>query len=259
MFTKLLGMTIFGGSLAIVFLFESSATANSAFRIFHWPAMVLTGIGPFGLVLLCTDHKVMRKTLQLLLGLSPVKLANKHEKALAVLQKMSQDLYTRGTKSLEGLDVRNFSPLFQRTVERLEVRMPTADIRELTRHERGRAEMRLSQSVHLLNLAVRLAPSVGMLGTILGMVRLLASLQDPSQIGSHMSLALLTTFYGLFFSLALWTPMAQRLERLLGVELSCYDQVAHFLELLEKRKPATYFVDLSEQGYRNHLKAVGQK
>jgi len=259
MFTKLFGLVVLIGSLVVVYLFETSSGATGAFRIFHWPAMVLTGIGPIGLVLLCTDRKVIKKTFKLLLGLSPEKLADKHERALSVLQQLSQDLYTHGAKSLESLDVKKFSPLFQRTIERIEIRMPTKDIRELVAYEKGRAEMRLSESVHLLGLGVRLAPSVGMLGTILGMVRLLASLQDPSQIGSHMSLALLTTFYGLFFSLAVWTPFQQRLERLQGVELYCYDQVLHFLELLEKHKPAEYFADLSEAGYKTKMKAAGSK
>jgi flagellar motor component MotA len=82
-----------------------------------------------------------------------------------------------------------------------------------------------------------------MLGTILGMVQLLSTLEDPAQIGSHMSLALLTTFYGLFFSLALWTPQQQKLERVMEVEADGYNQCLRWLEFLEKRKPSDYFAD----------------
>jgi chemotaxis protein MotA len=82
-----------------------------------------------------------------------------------------------------------------------------------------------------------------MLGTILGMVRLLSTLEDPSHIGPHMSLALLTTFYGLFFSLVFWTPLQQKIERMLDVELEHFNQTIHWLETLENNKPISYFAE----------------
>ncbi len=259
MFLKLLGIIITFGSLTIVYLFETAGSLPGHWRIFHWPAMTLTGFGPMGLVLLCTDGRTIKKTFSLLFGLSPVALADKHDKALFELQQIVQDIYTKGAKSLETLDVKKFSPLFQRTIDRLTLRMPTSDIRELVFHERHRAEMRLAQSVEMLGLPVKLCPSIGMLGTILGMTQLLASLQDPSQIGAHMSLALLTTFFGLFFSIVIWTPIQARLQRLLQVELHVYDQVMHFLELLEKRKPAQYYSTLSDAGMRQLMDQTGSK
>jgi len=257
--TKLIGMILLVGSLGVVYEFESASSLTGIWRIFHWPALVLTGIGPLGLILMCTDRKILWKSIKMYFGPSPLALTSKHEKALTALQEISQDLYTQGVKPLENLDMKHFSPLFRRTVERLSVKMPTKDIRDLVRHEKERAEMRLSQNVNFFALGVRLAPSVGMLGTILGMVRLLSSLQDPAQIGSHMGLALLTTFYGLFFSLAIWTPIQQRMERLLEAELFWYDQVIHYLELLEARKPAQYFADLSEQAFNRQKKTAASK
>ncbi len=124
--------------------------------------------------------------------------------------------------------------------------MPTRDIRDLLEMERDRHRIRLIQCLNVLNVGVRVCPSLGMLGTILGMVRLLSTLEDPSKIGPHMSLAMLTTFYGLFFSLVAWTPVQQKIERVLDIELEAYDQVIHWLDLLEKRKPVTYFADTAE-------------
>ena len=40
------------------------------------------------------------------------------------------------------------------------------------------------------------APAIGMLGTIIGLVQMLMQMEDPSQIGAPMAVALLTTFYG---------------------------------------------------------------
>jgi chemotaxis protein MotA len=45
-----------------------------------------------------------------------------------------------------------------------------------------------------------LSPGLGMLGTVMGLVAMLADMSDKSKIGPNMALALITTFYGSLFS-----------------------------------------------------------
>lgn len=56
------------------------------------------------------------------------------------------------------------------------------------------------------------APAFGMLGTLIGLVQMLSQLQDPSNIGPAMAVALLTTFYGSFFSTMFFLPIAGKLR-----------------------------------------------
>ena len=55
------------------------------------------------------------------------------------------------------------------------------------------------------------APAFGMIGTLIGLVQMLGSLSDPSQIGGGMATALITTFYGAFMANLLFLPMAGKL------------------------------------------------
>jgi len=55
------------------------------------------------------------------------------------------------------------------------------------------------------------APAFGMIGTLIGLVQMLGSLSDPSQIGGGMAVALITTFYGAFMANLLFLPMAGKL------------------------------------------------
>lgn len=241
MIAKIAGIVIIASSLIFVFLYESSSAATGAFRVLHWPAMALTGIGPIGLLLLCSDWQRIKTTVSVLMENSPRRLRRRHEQELDLLQGLSQTYYGQGASVFETFDKSALSPYVQRTIERLAIRMPILDVRQMLEREQDRVEGNFERSLHLLNLGVRLAPSIGMLGTILGMVQLLSHLKDPSHIGSNMSLALLTTFYGLFFSLVFWTPLQQLLEAIAAEELNGYDRALHWLELLEKRKPAQYF------------------
>lgn len=56
------------------------------------------------------------------------------------------------------------------------------------------------------------APAVGMLGTIIGLVQMLMQMEDPSQIGAPMAVALLTTFYGTMLANLCFLPTAAKLR-----------------------------------------------
>lgn len=74
----------------------------------------------------------------------------------------------------------------------------------VTRHEKG---------VSILRKAAEVAPVMGLIGTLVGLVQMLGSLDDPSSIGPAMAVALLTTFYGVVLGHMVLSPLAAKLER----------------------------------------------
>jgi len=56
------------------------------------------------------------------------------------------------------------------------------------------------------------APAFGMIGTLIGLISMLQSLDDPSNIGEGMAVALITTFYGSFIANLLFLPIAGKLK-----------------------------------------------
>lgn len=57
-----------------------------------------------------------------------------------------------------------------------------------------------------------LAPAFGMIGTLVGLVAMLANLSDPDAIGPAMAVALITTLYGSMVANMLLIPMASKLQ-----------------------------------------------
>lgn len=57
------------------------------------------------------------------------------------------------------------------------------------------------------------SPAFGMIGTIMGLILMLANLQDQSQIAQGMAIALLTTFYGALAAYLIFLPIAGKLKR----------------------------------------------
>lgn len=71
------------------------------------------------------------------------------------------------------------------------------------RHAAGRAVFQTAGSF---------APAFGMIGTLVGLIRMLAYLSDPNQIGSGLAVALITTFYGAILANLLFLPVAGKLQ-----------------------------------------------
>src|SRR5690625_1716288 len=71
------------------------------------------------------------------------------------------------------------------------------------RHYQGRA---------IVEKAGEYAPAWGMIGTLVGLVLMLGSLQDPATLGPNMAVALITTLYGVVLANLVFIPMASKLE-----------------------------------------------
>lgn len=85
----------------------------------------------------------------------------------------------------------------------------------IKRHETGRAVWQAVGDV---------APAFGMIGTLVGLVQMLANMSDPSSIGPAMAVAILTTLYGAVIANAVALPLADKLAL-----VSSYEQLTRSL------------------------------
>ena len=72
----------------------------------------------------------------------------------------------------------------------------------IERHERGQAIFKAMGDV---------APAMGMIGTLIGLVQMLSAMDDPKAIGPAMAVALLTTLYGAIIATVFALPIADKL------------------------------------------------
>jgi chemotaxis protein MotA len=75
------------------------------------------------------------------------------------------------------------------------------------------------RSTGILRRAAEVAPAMGLIGTLVGLVNMLGSLNNPESIGPAMAVALLTTLYGALLANVVFLPLASKLERNSATEL----------------------------------------
>ncbi|MBX2799671.1 MAG: MotA/TolQ/ExbB proton channel family protein [Myxococcales bacterium] len=87
------------------------------------------------------------------------------------------------------------------------------------------AEMtRWQPAVSNWELLAKLAPSMGMVGTITGMIQLFRNLTEDTNMGSAISLALLATLYGVAFGAGVAGPIGHFLRGLLDERVAALDR-----------------------------------
>lgn len=85
-------------------------------------------------------------------------------------------------------------------------------VRNILETELSFIEERHQQGQEIFETAAALAPGFGMIGTLIGLINMLKSLNDPSTVGPGMSVALVTTFYGSIIANLFCTPVAKKLK-----------------------------------------------
>src|SRR5206468_1685087 len=62
------------------------------------------------------------------------------------------------------------------------------------------------------------APTIGIIGTVIGLVHVLENLSQPETLGHLIAGAFVATLWGVMTANVLWLPLANRLKRLTDVE-----------------------------------------
>ncbi|NOZ43399.1 MAG: flagellar motor protein MotA [Alphaproteobacteria bacterium] len=104
-------------------------------------------------------------------------------------------------------------PFLQKGLELTVDGAKTDDIESILRQEIYSTSSIQTKSVDLLRRAAEVAPAMGLIGTLVGLVQMLGHLSDPGTIGPAMAVALLTTFYGAILAHMILIPLSTKAER----------------------------------------------
>lgn len=115
-----------------------------------------------------------------------------------------------GVLALEG---REFSsPFLQAGIQMMIDGQPPEIVREAMEKERRLSLERHRWGAKVFTLMGDVAPAMGMIGTLIGLVQMLSNMDDPKSIGPAMAVALLTTLYGAILATMICLPIADKLN-----------------------------------------------
>lgn len=104
------------------------------------------------------------------------------------------------------------TPFLMQAIQLVVDATPAEEIEQIMRREASTASSRHMRSVDFLRRAGDVAPAMGLIGTLIGLVRMLGNLDNPAEIGPSMAVALLTTLYGAILAHLVFIPLAAKTE-----------------------------------------------
>lgn len=97
-------------------------------------------------------------------------------------------------------------------VQRVVDGVDSETLRQLLESELAALDEHIAQSKRVYDSLAAYAPAFGMLGTVVGLINMLLTMDDPNQLGAAMGLALITTFYGSVLANLVFLPIGGKLR-----------------------------------------------
>ena len=132
-----------------------------------------------------------------------------HQRLTEELLALAELARREGVVALEREPVSD--PLLAKGLRLLADGMEMADLEKALRLEQARLRLERESQQNVFLFWAEVAPAMGLIGTVIGLVRILSSMSDPRAIGSGMAVALLTTLYGALLANIVCMPMAQKI------------------------------------------------
>lgn len=95
---------------------------------------------------------------------------------------------------------------------------PPNKIREIFAIDIENYEMNERSAIRIWDAAGGYAPTVGILGAVLGLIHVMENLSDPNLLGSGIAVAFVATIYGVGLANLVFLPIANKLRALLHIE-----------------------------------------
>ncbi len=184
---------------------------GSSFDIFiNVPSLLIVFGGTFAATLI--KFPLSGVFVALPLGLKAAFMNDKTEprEYIRAAIRLSKRARKDGAHTLEDSKVAN--PFFRKGVQLVADGRDQDYIRKILTQEMARSIEREELGSRIFAAIGDAAPAFGMFGTLVGLVQMLASMEDPAKIGPAMAVALITTLYGVLVANLLAIPIADKLE-----------------------------------------------
>jgi len=138
--------------------------------------------------------------------------------AIAAVGKIEKIADGRGIACADR--IKTAERFLRRAARRLSVAPNAEAFSRWARHELAQREARHQGAIGFWRSVSETAPSMGMIGTVIGLIQMFARLENVETIGPAMALAMLTTLYGIILATVVAGPIAARLDKLSQAEIA---------------------------------------
>lgn len=203
----------------------------------NYYALILLGGVPVGLAILTYPFRTLGEALTGLFKALFTRTANDRERLTTHLLAFGRAIRSERPAEAAAILEKEKDPLFKHLGEHILQASDPEEI-EIDAMIVGRRQLQKYRSGEKVFSSMGdFAPAMGMIGTVIGLIQLLANMRDFEKLGPGMAIALLTTFYGLLLAHLLYLPIARLIADRRNAKAENMNLVADVMLKVARRRP----------------------
>lgn len=220
-------VSIIIGWVICIVLVVNGITLEKLGNFIDMPSVLITVGGTIAALIASYPFRIIKQVPKHFMIMISTKKYNA-EKVIDILVEMAKTARKKGLLVLEEQANEVKDPFLKQSIMLIVDAMDAEKIREMLECEVDAMAERHDEDVSFYEKGSQVAPAFGMIGTLVGLVNMLKSMDMGSgsgnSLGNDMSVALITTFYGCMLAHVFFAPMAKKLRIRNGEEL-LYKQI----------------------------------
>lgn len=217
--------SLFGLALALAGIFVGHTLDGGKFSSLIQPAaFAIVVVGTFGAVLLQTKSQAFLRGVRMLRWVF-VTPPDRRQALAREIHLWSLSARRDGLLSLEQY-MSKADPFVQKGLRLVVDGIQPDKLRSLMHTEINNYEFRERQAARIWESAAGYAPTVGILGAVLGLIHVMENLSDPSKLGAGIAVAFVSTVYGVGLANLFFYPVGNKIKGIVTERVAQYEILA---------------------------------
>lgn len=230
--------TLLGVPAALICVVAALLIDHDSFLVLLNPSAIILVLGGTSALALAIgtfeEAKALPKVITKALTASPDDMTATVER----LVEMASTAQKSGLLSLEDVAKSDPDLFFRRGVGLLVNGKDADTIRDLLDADIAAMAARHQHRAHILKQAGGFAPTLGIIGTVIGLVHVMSDISSPATLGPAIAAAFTATLWGVLSANIFWLPLASKLTRLGSAEIEAREaQKEGLLAIQEGERP----------------------
>jgi chemotaxis protein MotA len=184
-------------------------------------AFAIVVVGTFGAVLLQSERRTFTRGLAMLRWVF-VPPRGERQKLSREIALWSLSARRDGLLSLEQY-MAKAEPFVEKGLRLVIDGIHPDKVRSLLEHEINGYEFAQRQAARIWESAAGYAPTIGILGAVLGLIHVMENLSDPARLGSGIAVAFVSTVYGVGLANLFFYPVGNKLKAIVSDKVAQYE------------------------------------
>lgn len=241
-------LTIVGLLVGVIAIIGGNALEGGHISgLLNAPAAVIVIGGTLGAAMLQTPKLIFINAFQLIRWAFFPPAAHMRENIEKVIN-WSFKARKEGLLGLEAVAEQETDPFAKKGLQLLIDAIEPAVLRSVMEVELITREERDMQSAKVFEAMGGYAPTVGILGAVMGLIHVMGNLADPSKLGAGIATAFVATIYGVGFANLLFLPLAAKLKAVIKTQSNLREMMIEgLLAIADGENPRT--IEMKLEGY----------